>query len=731
MDRQNGRYILLVSVHGLIRGADLELGRDADTGGQTKYVVELARALIEHPDVDRVDLVTRLVSDSKVDASYATPIEELAPGANIVRIPCGPRRYLTKESLWQHLDGFVDNLLQYLRSQRRSPDLVHGHYADAGYVASRLCSVLDLPMAFTGHSLGRVKRQRLLEHGSRPDSIERRYKISRRIEAEETALEHAALVITSTQQEVAEQYALYDHYQPGRMIVMPPGVDLSRFSPPPGTWGQPPAILAELQRFLPDWRKPMVLAIARPDPRKNLPALVRAFGEHTQLREVANLVLVAGTREDIRKASKGARRVLVELLRLIDFYDLYGAVAYPKYHSPDDVPDLYRLATSTRGVFVNPALTEPFGLTLIEAAASGLPIIAPEDGGPRDIVAHCKNGELIDPLDVTAMGDAVYRAVTDEEQWQVRSRNGIAGAHQHFSWTAHADKFMQTAKVLMNQSERHRAYRKKGRLVTADRVLVTDIDNTLTGDKDALERFVHVMAGTEERVILGIATGRSVELTLAVLEEWNVPVPQLLITSVGSQIHYGPHLVEDRGWARHIRYRWDADALRAAMSAVPGVKLQPPRGQGELKISYDVDPDQMPDLRDVRRHIRRSGLRANLIYSHGAYLDLLPIRASKGMALRYLANKWGIPLERCLVAGDSGNDEEMLTGNTLAIVVGNHSDELEKLRGQPRIYFAEGHHAAGILEGLEHYDFLGRMRWPELEEEVHESIADSVLASTS
>jgi sucrose-phosphate synthase len=56
-------YILMLSIHGLIRGHDLELGRDADTGGQTKYVVDLARALGERADVSRVDLVTRRVVD--------------------------------------------------------------------------------------------------------------------------------------------------------------------------------------------------------------------------------------------------------------------------------------------------------------------------------------------------------------------------------------------------------------------------------------------------------------------------------------------------------------------------------------------------------------------------------------------------------------------------------------------------------------------------------------------
>jgi len=50
--------ILMLSIHGLVRGHDLELGRDADTGGQVTYVVELARALGRHPRCRAVDLLT-------------------------------------------------------------------------------------------------------------------------------------------------------------------------------------------------------------------------------------------------------------------------------------------------------------------------------------------------------------------------------------------------------------------------------------------------------------------------------------------------------------------------------------------------------------------------------------------------------------------------------------------------------------------------------------------------
>jgi sucrose-phosphate synthase len=91
MSDSSGLYILLVSVHGLIRRDNMELGRDADTGGQTKYVVELASTLAKNPQVERVDLCTRLVNDSKVSQDYAQPVEILSKKARIIRVKkfCG------------------------------------------------------------------------------------------------------------------------------------------------------------------------------------------------------------------------------------------------------------------------------------------------------------------------------------------------------------------------------------------------------------------------------------------------------------------------------------------------------------------------------------------------------------------------------------------------------------------------------------------------------------------
>jgi sucrose-phosphate synthase len=195
-------YILLLSIHGLIRGHDLELGRDADTGGQTKYVVDLARALAERDDVSWVDLVTRRVIDPAVSPDYAEPLESLSEKARIVRIDAGPEEYIPKEQLWDHLDAFVDNLAAFLHEQGEWPGLIHSHYADAGYVGVRLSNLAGIPLVHTGHSLGRDKRQRLLAAGLEGDQIDARYNMVRRIDAEETVLATAELVITSTHNEI-------------------------------------------------------------------------------------------------------------------------------------------------------------------------------------------------------------------------------------------------------------------------------------------------------------------------------------------------------------------------------------------------------------------------------------------------------------------------------------------------------------------------------------------------
>jgi sucrose-phosphate synthase len=252
-------------------------------------------------------------------------------------------------------------------------------------------------------------------------------------------------------------------------------------------------------------------------------------------------------------------------------------------------------------------------------------------------------------------------------------------------------------------------------LPTADRFLVCEIDNTLLGDEEALQKLIQRIRDQGQTTGVGIATGRSFKSALNMLEEWRFPMPDLLITSAGSEIYYGPQIVTDTSWQRHIAYHWRPSAIREVMKNIPGVELQPPDAQNKFKISYFVDEAKSPSIREIIRRLRQNRLQVKGVYSHNMYLDLVPIRASKGDAIRYAALKWGLPVQRFLVAGASGNDESMLAGNTLAVVVGNHSTEIENLRGLPQIYFAQGSYAWGILEALDHYDFFGNLSQAPLE----------------
>jgi sucrose-phosphate synthase len=707
-----GLRICMISVHGVIRGRELELGRDADTGGQTKYVVDLARAVAAHPDVSGVDLFTRRVVDDAVSDDYARSEEVLADGCRIVRIDCGPEEYIAKEQLWEHLDSFTDNVVEYLSTQEQRSSLVHSHYADAGYVGVKISNQLGIPLVHTGHSLGRDKRKRLLARGFSREEIERLYNMERRIDAEEDVLANADLVVTSTNNEIEQQYSLYNYYDPQRMAVIPPGTDLDQFHP----YGEEETFgfSDQVTHFLRDPEKPFILALSRPDERKNISTLVEAFGESPELQSRANLLIVAGNREDIRDMDDGAQNVLTNLLVLIDTYNLYGRVAMPKQHAASEVPEIYRMVAAGHGVFINPALTEPFGLTLLEAAASGLPVVATENGGPVDIIRNCRCGELVDPLDKQQITRALLRLLSNREAWQRASKNGIAGVREHYSWQAHAENYVARVRSLSRQAERLPLERPLPRALRyRDRMIVTDLDQSLVGDPRALREFIELMRANRRSVSFGIATGRRIDTALALMRKHEIPSPDVLISSLGARIHYGQALLEDEIWADHVDHEWSPRRIRQVMARVSGVKLQEKREQAASKISYYYDRDEAPSIEEITALLRQHEITANILLSFGMFLDILPSRASKGQALRYVAQRLDVALDNILVAGGSGSDEDMMRGNTLAVVVENrHHEELSLLPDVDRIYFASKRYAAGILEAVEYYDFFGACRVP-------------------
>ena len=724
----DGLVIQMFSVHGLIRGRDLELGRDADTGGQTKYVVELARALGRHEGVRQVDLFTRLIDDPRVSDDYAQELEELGETARLVRIKAGGTRYRRKELLWPLLDEFVEGVLRFNRQHGIRPDIVHGHYADAGYVALQLASVLGVPLVFTGHSLGRNKLRVLQGAGMSADEIDRQYHIRHRIGVEEEVLGKADLVIASTNHEVRRGYELYDASPEANYHVIPPGIEVDTFYPfyydldegfDPGedVVRARVRMRQEIARFLYDPNKPLILAISRPDRRKNIDGLLTAYGEDKELQQIANLAVFAGVRRDIEQMDDNEQEVLTRMLLLMDRYDLYGRMALPKKHDPDtDIPVLYRIAAAKRGVFVNPALVENFGITLIEASSSGLPVVSTDHGGPQDIIENCRSGILVDARDTQAIQDALKRVLVDHEEWDRFSENGIAGVRKHYAWEAHADTYLRELRALRDGlDELRRAPWRTGageHLRSGRRLLVSDIDHTLIDeergdDVGGLERLQRALRQAD--MAFAVASGRNLEQVRKALEAHPIPTPDVLICAVGTEIYYGPEAVPDRGYAHYLSHGWKPDGVRRALDPLPFLERQPEHAQRAFKVSYYLSAngdEGQRHVEQVREALAEAGVQATVVYSSGAYLDLLPSRASKGKAIRYLARKWGVKSRDIVVAGDSGTDTEMLTSRHPAIVVGNHAPEMERLKGRRGIYFAESELAAGVLEGLERHGFV-------------------------
>jgi len=247
-------------------------------------------------------------------------------------------------------------------------------------------------------------------------------------------------------------------------------------------------------------------------------------------------------------------------------------------------------------------------------------------------------------------------------------------------------------------------------------MLVADMDNTLLGDDDALLQFKREIENTRDYIGFAIETGRTPDQVVEEVKKHDLPFPDIIISCVGTEIYYGRNMIMDRSWRNHINFKWEPGRIYELLDRIDGLEKQDDPAQREFKISYLLKPDIAPDYAEVNRIIRETGIKARVILSLEKYLDIVPIRVSPGMALRYWALKWSIPFDRILAAGDSGNDYGMLKGQTLGVVVGNYSPELEILRGKDRVYFAEKSNAWGVLEGIKHYDFFGDIKIPESDE---------------
>lgn len=235
---------------------------------------------------------------------------------------------------------------------------------------------------------------------------------------------------------------------------------------------------------------------------------------------------------------------------------------------------------------------------------------------------------------------------------------------------------------------------------------------------------------SRSEMVIAYVTGRRRELIQSAIQTYDLPEPHFAAGDVGSSLYTVSNGIwsDMPGWNDTLSAGWnglDGEAIRKVWKEIPNVKLQEESAQGRYKVSFYTPEkvDRQKLFQKVREQLNPLGIEVNLIWSvdeanNQGLLDILPPNADKAHAVRFLAQAVGLPRNRVLFAGDSGNDLPALLSGFPAILTRNASDDvrkeaIESAKSQgitETLYCAigtqngmNGNYAAGVLEGLAYY----------------------------
>lgn len=489
--------MLLISPHGWFAQEGV-LGRP-DTGGQVIYVLDQVRALeaaadraLEEaglPGRSEIAVLTRLIPES--DGTTCDQPRERIGGsrrARILRVPfrhpdgqvLGPWR--SRFRIWPYLEGFAREAREVVREDLGGgPDLVVGNYSDGNLVASRLAHWEGATQVAIAHALEKTK---YLFSELYWKDLEAEYGFSRQFTADLLAMNLADLLVTSSQQEIAGNRTTFGQYEsysfftmPGlyrvtggidlfdpRFHVIPPGVDESIYFPYWETERRSSAATAEACELLysashPDIRGVLqdpsrrpLFAMSRLDRVKNVTGLVDAFGRSSRLRDECNLILVTGRVFPDQTEDLEERAEIERLAELLEHHGLWRQVRWLGTRLPRRLAgEVYRTVADRGGFFVQPARFEAFGLTVLEAMASGLPTFATRFGGPLEILEHGHSGFLVNPTVPELLAAPLEKFLevldSDPDEWERVSRRAVARVDARYRWRAHAEELLAAVRL--------------------------------------------------------------------------------------------------------------------------------------------------------------------------------------------------------------------------------------------------------------------------------------------
>jgi sucrose synthase len=198
--------------------------------------------------------------------------------------------------------------------------------------------------------------------------------------------------------------------------------------------------------------KPLLFTMARLDHIKNITGFVEWFGRSRALRDEANVFIISGHLDPEDSTDDEERGQIERMHELMDRFELDGEVRWLGTHVDQAMAaEALRFAASRRGAFVQPALFEAFGLTVVEAMCCGLPTFATCFGGPLEIIEDGVSGFHLDPNhgDAAAakMADFFARCRQDPEVWHRISKGGMERVEARYTWRRYAERMMTLSRI--------------------------------------------------------------------------------------------------------------------------------------------------------------------------------------------------------------------------------------------------------------------------------------------
>tara|TARA_B100000902_G_C27065819_1_gene791478 strand:- start:72 stop:878 length:807 start_codon:yes stop_codon:yes gene_type:complete len=239
------------------------------------------------------------------------------------------------------------------------------------------------------------------------------------------------------------------------------------------------------------------------------------------------------------------------------------------------------------------------------------------------------------------------------------------------------------------------------------KLLFLDLDNYL-GQSEGLSILRKKLKdhSSKQEIRLGILTGRSIKAARYKYVETKLPKPAVWICQAGTEIYYKDENKSDIFWQDSITVDWNRKGVEKVLFDLKDyLEPQATDQQGPFKVSYLLKEPNDAILPLVRKRLRQSGLAATPHLKCHWYLDVVPLRASRSEAIRFLALRWGLSLEKLLVIASQQGDSELIRGLNTSVIPFDHDSSLDRLRSQQSTFFSDSQDG-GVMDGLKHFRFF-------------------------